>query len=163
MISYDSVGFDGNAVTNIYLGRAWQAVPRTVFMNTYEPHVIASTRMESAADQQRNYSGCIWNVYQNYGPGYNESGHAQGIGSILTSTEAAEYTMENIFCKNSNPGFGYDWMPANTITLMLRTGQISKPIPTTFSLFQNYPNPFNPSTTIEYGIPQCSPGKNSSI
>ena len=36
-ITADKVGFDGNEITNIYLGRPWQANPRTVFLGCEEP------------------------------------------------------------------------------------------------------------------------------
>ncbi len=42
IISHDSVGFDGNVISQIFLGRAWQASPRTVYINTYEPDAIDS-------------------------------------------------------------------------------------------------------------------------
>ena len=152
VISYDSVGFDGNVVNKIYLGRAWQAEPRTVFMNTYEPSVIDSLGW----NQQPINTGIIpalYGVYMGKGPGYNAEGHAQGIGSILTDTEAKDYTIENIFAKSSNPGLGYDWVPESPIT-SIEDDDYIKQIPDSYQLFQNFPNPFNPTTVIRFSIPQ---------
>ena len=152
VISYDSVGFDGNAVNKIYLGRAWQAKPRTVFINTYEPSVIDSLGW----NQQPINTGitpALYGVYMGKGPGYNATGHAQGIGSILTDTEAKEYTIENIFAKNSNPGLGYDWIPQSPVTSIEDDNYINQ-IPDSYQLFQNFPNPFNPTTVIRFSIPQ---------
>ena len=115
VISYDSVGFDGNVVNKIYLGRAWQNSPRTVFLNTYEPSVIDSLGW----NQQPINTGVIpalYGVYQDLGPGYNEVGHGQGIGTILSGTDAADYTLENIFSKDSDPEFAYDWIPPSPVT-----------------------------------------------
>ncbi len=152
VISYDSVGFDGNVVNKIYLGRGWQAEPRTVFMNTYEPSVIDSLGW----NQQPINTGIIpalYGIYMGKGSGYNATGHAQGIGSILTDTEAKDYTIENIFAKSSNPGLGYDWIPESPITSIEGDDYINQ-IPDSYQLFQNFPNPFNPTTVIRFSIPQ---------
>ncbi len=154
IISYDSIGFDGNAVNQIFLGRAWQAAPRTVFMNTYEPKVIDSLGW----NQQPINTGIVpalYAVYLDYGPGYNENGHAQGIGSLLSSVEAADYTIENIFSKNSNAAFGFDWTPTSPVTSVSDENSLNQ-IPQSFQLYQNYPNPFNPSTKIRFEVPQQS-------
>ncbi len=155
VISYDTVGFDGNAITKIYLGRAWQSQPRTVFMNTYEPSVIDSLGW----NQQPINSGIIpalYGVYQDYGPGYNAVGHAIGIGSLLTSNDAADYTIANIFAKTANPGLGYDWSPEKPMITGVKNDNFAAQIPSTFQLYQNYPNPFNPTTTIRYALPKSS-------
>lgn len=41
--------------------------------------------------------------------------------------------------------------------------EVLNPPPATYVLKQNYPNPFVDSTTIEYGIPNLSPGSGPNI
>ncbi len=135
VISYDTVGFDGKAVTQIFLGRAWQSSPRTVFMNTYEPGVVDSLGW----NQQPINSGilpALYAVYQDYGPGYNEVGHSKGIGSILSNTEAADYTISNIFAKSANPGLAYDWVPEKPVVTGVEKDKFSAKIPESFQLFR---------------------------
>ena len=151
-ITYDSVGFDGNVISKIYLGRGWQNSPRTVFMNTYEPLVIDSLGW----NQNPINTGVIpalYGIYQNFGPGFNEFGHGQGIGTVLTEMEAADYTLENIFSKDSDPEFAYDWIPSSPVTSVDDDKSLNQR-PDSYELYQNYPNPFNPSTTIRFSIPK---------
>ena len=154
VISYDSVGFDGNVINKIYLGRAWQNEPRTVFMYTYEPAVIDSLGWDHAINP--GVVPALYGVYEDSGPGYNAVGHAAGIGRLLTSTEAADYTLSNIFSKNSDPGLAYDWTPVKPVITGISKDNFTEQIPKTYQLFQNYPNPFNPTTTIRYGLPKSS-------
>ncbi len=48
------------------------------------------------------------------------------------------------------------WSEVRRFTTTVATavaGEMTKDIPTQFSLLQNYPNPFNPATRIQFGIP----------
>ena len=152
IISHDSIDFDNNNITQIDLGRAWQSAPRTVFMHTYEPAAIIPHAWNPVPINSGVFPA-LYAVYENTGPGYNATEHANGIGRLLTTEEAAEYSLENIFSKNSNPGYDFDWMPADfSITGIAKNTNLI--IPDKFSLEQNYPNPFNPLTTIRFSLPR---------
>ena len=148
-ITADSVGFDGIPITSFLLGRPWQASPRTVFIKCDEP-----ISLNPAGWSTWNVAPGLYAEYKCTGLGSGKSGRLTSISRQLTDAEAATYTIENIFSKNSNPNFGYDWMPDKSfITSVEETGS-EKQIPKDYELNQNYPNPFNPSTKIRYSIPQ---------
>ena len=145
-ITADSTGFDGKPVNSFYLGRPWQNVAQTVFIHCYEPALL-------------NPAGWLaWNVtpfyaeYDCYGPGSSTSQRVNWSYQ-LTSAEAADYTIANIFSKNSSPDFSFDWMPINPVVTETQKNNTME-LPQSYKLFQNYPNPFNPSTVIRYAIPK---------
>ncbi len=147
VITVDSIGFDGNAITTFYLGRPWQGLPQTVFLNCYEPSTL-----NSAGWLAWNVANPFYAEYNCSGPGYIPSQRV-AWSSQLTSTQAADYTVTNIFSKNSSPSFSYDWSPTEPIITSVKNDQ-EKQIPTSYVLYQNYPNPFNPSTIIKYSVPK---------
>lgn len=147
-ITAEAVGFDGRAITSFVLGRPWQAAPRTVFINCEEPTALNPNGWETW-----NVPPALYAEYNCFGPGANSSNRI-AIGRQLTATEAADYTLANIFAKTSNPGFAFDWLPEAPITTSVDERHGANQIPETFELRQNYPNPFNPSTTIQYGVPK---------
>jgi len=104
------VGFDGAGISSVYLGRPWQANPKVVYMNCYEPATIAAagwTQMSSGLNP-------LFAEYQCFGPGYKPDQRSTNVnypGIQLTDGEAAGYTLANIFSKATNPSFGIDWMP----------------------------------------------------
>jgi Secretion system C-terminal sorting domain len=61
------------------------------------------------------------------------------------NTDAAAYTGAD----GGQPAGALNWWG-----LTLGVKDITKTIPTNFSLKQNYPNPFNPTTNIQYSIPK---------
>jgi len=146
-ITVDSIGFDGNAITTFYLGRPWQSLPQTVFLNCYEPATL-----NPAGWLAWNVANPFYAEYNCSGPGYTPSQRV-AWSAQLTSTQAADYTVANIFSKNSSPAFAYDWTPVQPIITSVKDNQ-EKKIPINYSLYQNYPNPFNPSTIIKYSVPK---------
>ena len=149
MLTNDSIGFNGNPISKYYLGRPWQSAPRTVFINCYE-----SGKLDPAGWQSWNVNPALYAEYNCFGPGYNSSKRVSWSFQ-LTNNQAADYTLSNIFSLNSNPRFGYDWMPEKPVITSVKDGNLKKEFPKTLELNQNYPNPFNPTTTIKYSIPNA--------
>ena len=148
ILSADSIGFNGVPITSFILGRPWQAAPRTAYLNCYEPASV-----NPAGWQAWNVSPALYAEYNCYGPGADTTSRI--IGEQLSAEEAAEYTIDNIFAKTSNPAFGYNWLPSSTPTYIDQDRSGSNLIPDDYRLEQNYPNPFNPSTTIKFQVPQA--------
>lgn len=149
-ITADSIGFDGRPITSFVLGRPWQAKPRTIFINTYEP-----ASLNPAGWSTWNVTPALYAEYKCYGPGSDISKRLTSISRQLTDEEVKDYTLQNIFSKNTNPNFGYDWMP-DIITSVKESQMGSNEIPSEYTLSQNYPNPFNPETKIIYTLPKQS-------
>ena len=108
----DSIGYDGVPITSYYLGRPWQASPRTVFINCYE-----SWNLSPAGWLAWNVTPALYGEFNCYGPGAGTSGRVSW-SSQLTETEAATYSLSRIFARTSAISnlILYDWMPENAAT-----------------------------------------------
>jgi pectin methylesterase-like acyl-CoA thioesterase len=151
---------DGLPMTTFYLGRPWQASPKTVYINCNEPATVNAAGWTVMGPNPSLYSeyGC-------YGPGsasravMNVAWPGANQPSTLTDPQAANYTIANIFSKtNAGSGFSYaaNWVPSQIAVnndLLLVELEIGS-VPKVFSLAQNYPNPFNPSTQIQFSVPK---------
>ena len=149
-IKADSIGFDGNPITNFYLGRPWQASPRTVFLRTYQP-----AQLNAAGWLAWNVTPALYAENNCSGPGYQPSQRV-AWSSQLPDSVAALYTTANIFARDVyNPAFGFDWTPpARPPLTSVEDQQEGANVPAIFRLDQNYPNPFNPETTIRFSVEQ---------
>ncbi len=104
----DSVGYDGTVDAAFYLGRPWQASPRTVFMHCYEPSNLSPAGWESW-----NVTPALYAEYDCFGPGSSDTGRVKW-SSQLTDFQAAIYSLPNIFAKSSASSslILYNWMPS---------------------------------------------------
>jgi pectinesterase len=95
-------------VTGVWLGRPWKTYARTVFFQCVEYESINALGWKTWGGREET---CFYAEYQCTGPGSDTSGRADWSYQ-LSDNEAAAYTMENIFSKESSPDFSSDWNPA---------------------------------------------------
>ena len=141
-------GFDGAAISSFYLGRPWQAAPRTVFMGSTLP-----ASLNPAGWNTWNVAPALYGEYNNNGPGAVTTNRSS-ISRLLTAEEAADHTIANIFAKETHPSYAFDWMPeAVSYTVTASKTELAV---TNFKLGQNYPNPATTSTFIPYELTKAS-------
>ncbi len=108
----DSIGYDGNPITTFYLGRPWQASPRTEFINSYEP-----SNLNSGGWLSWNVTPGLYSEFNCFGPG-SPTGSRVSWSSQLTGTVASTYSLSTIYAKSSATSnlILYDWMPVNAMS-----------------------------------------------
>jgi pectin methylesterase-like acyl-CoA thioesterase len=109
-ITADKIGYNGTPVNSFVLGRPWQKAPRTVFIRCEEPAALIGAGWETW-----NVLPAIYAEYQCFGPG-SDTTNRISIGRQLTDEEALDYTVANIFSRNTHPGFSYNWLPDRSLT-----------------------------------------------
>lgn len=126
-ITADSIGYDGVPITSYYLGRPWQASPRTVFINCYE-----SWNLNPAGWLAWNVNPALYAEFNCFGPGAGTAGRVNW-SSQLSDSATATYSLSRIFARTSAVSnlILYDWMPENAAS--------DPPLPVQISSFTGTP------------------------
>jgi pectin methylesterase-like acyl-CoA thioesterase len=119
-ITADAIGYDGVPVSSFVLGRPWQQAPRTVFIRCEEPAALSGAGWETW-----NVLPAIYAEYKCFGPG-SDTTYRISISRQLTDEEALDYTVENIFARETHPNFSFDWLPDQSFKRLNQTISFSE-------------------------------------
>lgn len=97
-------------VDNIELGRPWREYAKTVFMNTYMNDIFRPGGWNDWGKTEAVYSTVFYAEFNNSGPGYQPDERVDW-SHILTKEQASEYTLGNIFSKETSTSVSDDWLP----------------------------------------------------
>ncbi len=97
-------------VEKVFLGRPWRPFARTVIVESFLDGSINPAGW-SVWRGNENHRTCYYAEYQNTGPGADSSMRIEWAHQ-LNHEEIADYTIENIFAKETNPEyFSESWKP----------------------------------------------------
>lgn len=98
-VTSDAKGFDGAAISTIYLGRAWQNAAKCVWLRckmpaTLSPEGWMANMNDNVVEAEKIFAewGCTYT-----GGATSDLSARKNGGRALTDEEAASYTLENIF------------------------------------------------------------------
>ncbi len=95
-------------VAGVYLGRPWKTYAQTVFFQCIEYENINPLGWHVWGGREET---CFYAEYKCSGPGSDTTSRVDWSHQ-LTSAQAADYTLENIFSAASGPVFSENWDPA---------------------------------------------------
>lgn len=140
--------FNGTVISNFHFGRAWQNVPKSAFIRCETPSML------NPAGWTTPINGTLpvtFAEYGNTGAGATPDRLLQRAngGVVLTENESLVYTISNVFKKETDPSFVFDWMPESSVDIDFETLAVGN--------FKNnktlvYPNPFMEKVTVSYHL-----------
>ena len=142
------VDFNGTTFKAFYYGRPWQQQPKSAFIRCDVPatlHEKGWTTMSGGLNPVFVEYGCT-----GAGATADRLSKRGNEGVVISETEAAAYTIENVFKKDTDPSFAADWMPSKTAP-DFGTSIIDDVVNNTFKTYAA-PNPFNAEFTINYAL-----------
>ncbi len=141
-----TLDFNGTAISNFHFGRAWQNTPKSAFIRCATPSML------NPAGWTTPINGVLpvtFVEYGNTGDGATPERLAQRAngGVVLTQAESLPYTVANVFKKDTDPSFFFDWMPESSVNIEFPTLAVNN---VQNSRTQVYPNPFSDHFTIAF-------------
>lgn len=135
-----------SGINGVTLGRPWGPYAKTVFINTEEGKHISSSGW-SIWEGTQNHTTAYYAEYNCTGEGFKPESRVDW-SQQLTETEAQNYSVENIFSKESgNPDYNYNWMPVyEPVISSIKTGDLL------IDKFKLFPNPSAGNFTLCYNL-----------
>jgi pectinesterase len=136
--------FNGTTISNFHFGRAWQNSPKSAFIRCETPSMLNATGWTTPIN---GVLPVTFVEYGNTGAGATPDRLAQRAngGVVLTETDSQAFTVPNVFKKDTDPSFVFDWMPEASVNINFETLAVN-------DLKNNkllvYPNPFTDQVTI---------------
>ena len=147
-----TVDFNGTVINNFHFGRAWQNVPKSAFIRCATPSVLNPVGWTTPINGTLPVT---FVEYGNTGDGATPDRlalRANG-GVVLNETQSQIYTVANVFRKETDPSFVFDWMPEPSVNFDFSTLEVSNIKDVKVSV---YPNPFTEAVTIAYDLKNAS-------
>ncbi|WP_313101371.1 pectinesterase family protein [Epilithonimonas sp.] len=140
--------FNGTVISNFHFGRAWQNTPKSAFIRCETPAMLNPTGWTTPINGTLPVT---FVEYGNTGAGATPDRLLQRAngGVVLTDTEAVPFTISNVFKKDTDPSFVFDWMPEASVNIdlgTLATTDVNK------KSMKVYPNPFTDRLTLSYQL-----------
>lgn len=135
--------FNGTVISNFHFGRPWQNRPKAAFIRSQTPAMlnpVGWTTMNAGLNP-------IFAEYGGTGAGAAPERLASrgNEGTVIIATQAQVYTIENVFRKETDPSFVFDWMPESSVNIDFATLAVADVKNPKVSV---YPNPFTDQVTI---------------
>ena len=143
--------FNGTVISNFHFGRPWQNRPKTAFIRSQTPAMlnpIGWTTMNAGLNP-------TFVEYGGTGAGATPERLALrgNEGVVITESQSQIYTVSNVFKKDTDPSFLFDWMPQSSVDFDFSTLAVDHIKQTKLAV---YPNPFIDQVTIAYELKSAS-------
>lgn len=140
--------FNGTVISNFHFGRAWQNTPKSAFIRTATPAMLNATGWTTPINGALPVT---FVEYGNTGDGATPERLAQRAngGVVLTETQSQVYTVANVFKKETDPTFLFDWMPEPSVNIDFSTLAVNNIKDAKLTV---YPNPFTDQVTIAFDL-----------
>ncbi len=144
--------FNGTVISNFHFGRAWQNTPKSAFIRTATPAMLNATGWTTPINGALPVT---FVEYGNTGEGATPERLAQRAngGVVLTEAQSQVYTVANVFKKETDPTFLFDWMPESSVNIDFSTLAVNNIKDAKLSV---YPNPFTDQVTIAFDLKTSS-------